>query len=447
MKKIIGILLLCFGFSTNIYAATWVKLNENNTSKLFLDKQSVMKKDQFQRAWVKIEYKTIQKNLESVEKEYNLSKVLWFFDCPAQKSATSQVFQYLNDELIYSVAIDYKSAEFIEPVPETDVDVAMRYVCRNSKVTTSGAADKSAKTALDPKAIKPAEGDKKIEAKDKTEVKDKVEAKTKAEALPVKATEKTLDKPTEKSPPVGKTTKNKQADKPATGKEEAKHEGKHWTYEGKEGPVNWGKLSADYATCDTGRNQSPINIDSVLHASLSPLKISQKFPAKDIVNNGHTVQVDFTKGNILVLDNALYQMKQVNFHAPSENKVNGIGYPLEAHFVHADSKGNLAIIAVMFKEGAENPALATFWAQIPHEPGEPVAFKGRVTPSELMPANHSYYRFSGSLTTPPCSEGVRWIVMKIPMTASKSQIEAFASVVHQHNNRPVQPLNGRVVVE
>ena len=167
MKKIIGILLLCFGFSTNIYATTWVKLNESNTSKLFLDKQSVMKVDQFQRAWVKIEYKTIQKNLESVEKEYNLSKVLWFFDCPAQKSATSQVFQYLNDELIYSVAIDYKSAEFIEPVPETDVDVAMRYVCRNSKVTTSGAADKSAKTALDSKAIKTADGDKKTEAKDK----------------------------------------------------------------------------------------------------------------------------------------------------------------------------------------------------------------------------------------------------------------------------------------
>ena len=437
MKKIIGILLLCFGFSTNIYAATWVKLNENNTSKLFLDKQSVMKKDQFQRAWVKIEYKTIQKNLESVEKEYNLSKVLWFFDCPAQKSATSQVFQYLNDELIYSVAIDYKSAEFIEPVPETDVDVAMRYVCQNSKVTNSGAADKSAKTALDSKAIKTADGDKKTEAKDKD----------KAGALPVKATEKTVEKPAEKPSPVGKTTKNKQAEKPVTGKEEAKHEGKHWTYEGKEGPENWGKLSADYATCDTGRNQSPINIDSVLHASLSPLKISQKFPAKDIVNNGHTVQVDFTKGNILVLDNALYQMKQVNFHAPSENKVNGVGYPLEAHFIHADSKGNLAIIAVMFKEGAENPALATFWVQMPHESGEPVAFKGRVTPSELMPTNHSYYRFSGSLTTPPCSEGVRWIVMKIPMTASKSQIEAFASVVHQHNNRPVQPLNGRVVVE
>lgn len=418
MKKFI-FLLLFFAISGNSHALTWVRLSENSTSKLMLDKQSVLQQDLLKKAWVKIEYKTPQKNLESLGKEYNLSKALWFFDCTSQKSATSQVFQYLDNELVYSAGIDPKSAEFIEPVPESDVDIAMRHVCRADKPVVA-LADKPAKQSTP------------LGTTSKTEAKLEPEAEMPAEpAIKVPAAK----------PEAAKTKDDKRKLSKADGHKP------HWEYEGKAGPENWGKLSPEFATCDIGRNQSPINIEETMRASLKPIRGIQKFPAKEIFNNGHTVQVNFKTGNMLVLDSAPYQMKQVHFHAPSENTIQGRSYPLEAHFVHADAKGNLTVIGVMFKEGKANTGLTKLWPQMSDKESKPIALKARVTPAEMMPENRAYYRFSGSLTTPPCSEGVRWILMKTPMTATKEQIEAFEKAVHHNNNRPVQALNGRLVVE
>ncbi len=428
MKKIISLLVLGVAITHNSQAAQWVKLSDNNFEKIMLDKQSILQQDKLKRAWVKIEYKTPQKNPETIDKQYNLSKLLWFFDCSAQKSATSQVFQYLNSELIYSTAIDAKKAEFIEPVPETDVDIAMRYVCQADKTPIKEPKPTVEKTNTDAKKapVTIAESaEKKTEgaAKSTTEKPDETKAESKLVAASNKAA---LAKPT-----AGKKGEPKT----------------HWSYEGKEGPENWAKLSPEFATCEAGRNQSPINIEDSIHAAVKSLKSIQKFPAKEILNNGHTVQINFKEGNMLALDNAAFQMKQVHFHAPSENTIHGKSFPLEAHFVHADSKGNLAVIGVMFTEGKENPALAKLWEQLPNEESATTSLKNRVTPSELIPENKSYYRFSGSLTTPPCSEGVRWILMKTPLTASKEQIEAFKKALHHNNNRPVQALNGRVIIE
>ena len=422
MKKVILFLLLSIILSGNSYATTWVKLNENSSSKLMLDKQSVLKQDSLIKAWVKVEHKVPQKNLETVGTEYNLSKLLWFFDCTTQKSATSQVFQYLGNELVYSAGVDPKNAEFIEPVPESDVDIAMRHVCLANKPASTPAESKPAAEKPGAPAVKP----EKSEAQ---------RAETKAETI--------AEKPEPAAKPVAAS--GAQPDKQGAAKAEAHKI--HWTYEGKQGPDNWAKLSPEFAACETGRNQSPVNIENTMRASLKPLRGIQKFPAKDIVNNGHTVQVNFKEGNMLVLDSAPYQMKQVHFHAPSENTINNKSYPLEAHFVHADAKGNLTVIGVMFKEGEANPGLEKLWSQLPGKEGEPIMLKNRVIPSELIPENRAYYRFSGSLTTPPCSEGVRWLLMKTPMTASKAQIEAFERAVKHHNNRPVQALNGRVIIE
>jgi carbonic anhydrase len=429
MKKVIA-LLFCFAISNNCQSAIWVKLSDNNSEKITLDKQSILQKDNLKRAWVKIEYKTLQKNPETIDKQYNLSKLLWFFDCSAQKSATSQVFQYLNSELVYSAGIDSKSAEFIEPVPETDMDIAMRYVCL---------ADKPTIVAAEPKPVTV-----KANAKtQKTSITKPDDIGKKSESPAKLTAEKSVDA---KADPKPETIASKSsATKPSSAKEGGHKP--HWTYEGKEGPENWAKLSPEFASCDIGRNQSPINIEETIHASLKPLKSIQKFQAKDIFNNGHTVQINFKEGNMLVLDSGAYQLKQVHFHAPSENTIHGKSFPLEAHFVHADSKGNLTVIGVMYTEGKANPALEKLWAQLPNEVSEPTALKTRVIPSELIPENRGYYRFSGSLTTPPCSEGVRWLLMKNPMTASKEQIEAFKHAVHHDNNRPVQALNGRVIVE
>jgi len=428
MKKLITFLLLLTAMISNSHAATWVKLRDNNNSKLMLDKQSILEADKLKRAWVKIEYKSLQKNEQLPEKEFNTSKALWFFDCPAQKSATSQVFQYRNDELVYSAGIDVKSAEFIEPVPETDLDIAMRHVCMEKKPTVVKKPEV--------KETKPATTTKKAEEpappKVTPETKPEVKPETKSEAKPTINVEKLAVKNA-----LTKVSYAKKDDAHKT----------HWTYEGKEGPENWGKLNTEFVTCEAGRNQSPINIENSTHASLKPLKVVQRYAVKDIVNNGHTVQANFKEGNFLILDNAVFQMKQVHFHAPSENQINGKSYPLEAHFVHADSKGNLAVIAVMFNEGKANVALESLWLQMPHEIDSPVDLKSRVLASELTPVNRTYYRFSGSLTTPPCSEGVRWLMMKTPLTASKAQIAMFEETVKHHNNRPIQPLNGRVIVE
>lgn len=221
----------------------------------------------------------------------------------------------------------------------------------------------------------------------------------------------------------------------------------HWGYEGKEGPDAWGRLSPDFALCSAGRNQSPVNIEGALKAQHRRLAVHYTHAGKNIFNNGHTVQIDFAPGNTLKLEDGTYEMKQVHFHVPSENHIAGKSYPLEAHFVHADAKGNLAVIGVMFEEGKESAALKKLSALLPDTEGAPAELPVTVKPGQLMPASTDYYRFTGSLTTPPCSEGVRWLVMKQPMTASKEQIEALANAMHHHNNRPVQPMNGRVIIQ
>lgn len=223
--------------------------------------------------------------------------------------------------------------------------------------------------------------------------------------------------------------------------------GVHWGYDGKEGPEAWGSLSPDFALCASGRNQSPINIQGALKTPHRKLVTHYTQEGKEIFNNGHTVQINFAPGNTLQLEDGTYEMKQVHFHAPSENHIAGKAFPLEAHFVHADSKGNLAVVGVMFQDGKENAALKALSAFLPDSEGAPSKLAVKLKPTQMMPSSMDYYRFAGSLTTPPCSEGVRWLVMKQPMTASKSQIEAFAKAMRHHNNRPVQPMNGRVVIQ
>jgi carbonic anhydrase len=385
----------------------------------------------YKKVWVKVEYKKPQTNPETLDTQYNVSKLLWLFDCNTQKSATSQVFQYFNNELVYSAGVEAKNAEFIEPVPESDVDIAMRYVCHDKKPTVSETSSKSEKTKVpekNPIALKSSEA--KSNEVGATET--KAEAPTKPEVAEAEA--ESAVKKIEAKTTLKKSKTSKAVAVP-------------WSYEGKEGPEHWGKLASEYATCADGLNQSPINIDNTIHASLKPIRGIQKFPAKEILNDGRTIQVNFKTGNMLVLDSAPYQMKALNFHAPSENTINKKAFPLEAQFLHVDNKGNLTIISVMFKEGNANAAIDKLLLQIPDKKGELAPIKTRVIPSELMPENRSYYRFSGSLTTPPCTEGVRWIVLKTPMTASKTQIKAFESAFKLPNNRPIQALNGRLIVE
>jgi carbonic anhydrase len=220
----------------------------------------------------------------------------------------------------------------------------------------------------------------------------------------------------------------------------------HWGYSGEAAPDKWGALEPSFASCASGKVQSPVDVPSSKAGSAHPAAIAWHPGAKDIVNNGHTIQVDYRPGSTLKVDGRPYELKQFHFHAPSENHIDGQAFPLEAHFVHADAEGKLAVVAVMFSEGAASAPLEALWKAIPAHEGEKKSLPASFDASTLLPRDRSHYRFAGSLTTPPCSEGVTWLVMREPVTASAAQVAAFTRAVGFANNRPVQPLNGRKVV-
>ena len=224
---------------------------------------------------------------------------------------------------------------------------------------------------------------------------------------------------------------------------------KHWGYMGSISPNHWSDIKEKFKMCSEGRQQTPINIVATKDTDLKVLDLNYITGSSTIINNGHTIQVNIDDGSILKIDNDKYKLKQFHFHVPSENNINGEAYPLEAHFVHATDDGKLAVIAVMFEEGAENPILAKAWKKIPSlKIGEEI--KCTLNANEvksLMPNNKDYYKFMGSLTTPPCSENVKWHVYKNALTASKKQINTFFNTFSFPNNRPIQATNNRVIEE
>ncbi|MDJ0991401.1 MAG: carbonic anhydrase family protein [Desulfobacterales bacterium] len=221
----------------------------------------------------------------------------------------------------------------------------------------------------------------------------------------------------------------------------------HWGYSGHAGPEHWGQLDPKYSMCSEGQNQSPVNLTGMVETDLSPITINYKPGGHEIVNNGHTIQVNYKPGSSIIVNGNEFELKQFHFHAPSENTIEGYAYPMEAHFVHLDRDGRIAVIAVMFNAGQKSAELEKAWEHMPADAGGKNALPQSVNARILLPHNHDYYRFNGSLTTPPCTEGVWWLVMKLYQTASREQIEKFAHTMHHPNNRPIQPLNARAVLK
>lgn len=238
-----------------------------------------------------------------------------------------------------------------------------------------------------------------------------------------------------------------------------------WGYEGQTGPNHWAKLNPHFAVCSVGKSQSPINISPKITDQTTKLEINYNPATLDIVkdgttslmigkehtiiNDGHSIQLNFSPdrvAEVIKFNQEEYKLIQFHFHTPSENKLNGKSFPLEIHFVHQGKNGTLAVIGVFVKEGEENPALQKIINNLPSEKHEPLQIQGEsLSPAELLPTNLSHYDFMGSLTTPPCAEGVQWVVMQNPITASKSQIAAIKAATQGNNARPVQPRNKREV--
>lgn len=218
-----------------------------------------------------------------------------------------------------------------------------------------------------------------------------------------------------------------------------------WGYEDDNGPDVWADLSSDYAACGEGMAQSPIDLTEATTTSLTPITFEYEEVPMAVFNNGHTIEVEYEEGSYIVYNEKHYDVLQFHFHQPSEHTLDGQSFPMELHIVHRSESGGLAVIGVMMAEGDEpNTAYATLFDNLPAEVSEPdEETTMTINVADLLPADtDTFYTYEGSLTTPPCSEIVRWLVLAEPVYLSADQIAAFGSI-YDHNARPVQPLNER----
>jgi carbonic anhydrase len=220
-----------------------------------------------------------------------------------------------------------------------------------------------------------------------------------------------------------------------------------WEYSGERGPAHWGQLRPDYAACDRGRRQSPIDIVETHRQTLPELQFRYRSAPLRIVNDGHTVRVRFSNGSRIVLGQDSYLLQQFHFHVPGGDRIRGEEFGMAAHFVHKSGAGRLAVVVVLFRQGGENAALAALWPKLPaRADGERLLPEVAFDAAQLLPAARGYYAYEGSLTAPPCTEGVTWLVLKQPLELSAGQLARFRKMFPD-NARPVQPLHGRVVKE
>jgi len=202
-------------------------------------------------------------------------------------------------------------------------------------------------------------------------------------------------------------------------------------------------LTAEYRLCAEGRNQSPVNLTGLFQAGLPPLRFDYGAGGTQLRNNGHTVQVDYAPGHRLRVGNRAYELRQFHFHAPAEHLIDGRQYPMEVHLVHTDAQGHLAVVSVMFVAGAPSPLLSRLWDPLSASGHGLIALTDPVDARALLPAGRDHYHYGGSLTSPPCAEGVAWFVMKDVLSASAEQIARFQRLMGYANNRPVQPAFAR----
>ena len=318
------------------------------------------------------------------------------------------------------------------------------------KAAAEAAANAAAKQAGAPAG----NGTKPGEKADKTDAKAKPEAKpgmaATAKAAGAAAATETLDERRLRelqyatSGPSRKSPKKKAQDEHGANPAAQMHA--HWAYEGAGGPANWGRLQPDFAACATGKRQSPIDIRDGVKVGLETIRFEYKPTSFRIVDNGHTLQINVGEGLGLRIMGKRYELVQFHFHKPSEERVNGKTFDMVVHLVHRNDEGQLAVVAVLLEKGAEHPLIQTLWNNMPLDKDLEVAPVEAIDPAQLLPENRAYWTYMGSLTTPPCTEGVLWMVIKQPQQVSGEQVSVF-SRLYKNNARPVQPSNGRLIKE
>ena len=222
-----------------------------------------------------------------------------------------------------------------------------------------------------------------------------------------------------------------------------------WGYEGEGGPEHWAALNPDNALCAAGKRQSPIDIKDTLKVDLEKIRFEYQPSAFSVIDDGRTVRVDVSAGNAITVMGRRYELQQFHFHRPAEERLGGRQFDMVVHLVHKDAEGHLAIVAVLLDRDLDDktqPVIQQVWNNLPLEQNQPLAASMPLDPRQLLPEDRSYYTYMGSLTEPPCTEGVLWMVMRQPVLLTKDQIAIFAKL-HPMNARPIQPSSGRWIKE
>ena len=248
-----------------------------------------------------------------------------------------------------------------------------------------------------------------------------------------------------KAKPAGKAPARKDAaGEPPEPAVRGEHRAPHWAYDGPEGPMAWARLAPEFALCGNGHRQSPIDIRDGIPVQLPPIQFDYRPSGFNVLDNGHTVQVNPAPGNSITVNGHRYELVQFHFHKPSEERINGRSFDMVIHLVHKDDEGRLAVVAVLLQRGEPQPQIQAVWNALPLERGSSLDSPVPIDLPALLPKDPHYLTYMGSLTTPPCTEGVLWLVMKQPVALSQTQIDIFARL-YPMNARPVQAADGRLI--
>lgn len=220
----------------------------------------------------------------------------------------------------------------------------------------------------------------------------------------------------------------------------------HWGYGGAGSPDRWGSLKPEFNLCATGTRQSPIDIRDGIRVDLEPIRFDYRPSGFNVIDNGHTVQVNVGLGNTITVGQRRFELVQFHFHRPSEERINGRQYDMVAHLVHKDPEGRLAVVAVLMDQGKQHPVIQQIWSNLPLEKNVTEVASSAIDLNQLLPEDRRYFTYMGSLTTPPCSEGVLWLVLKQPAMVSPEQVGVF-SRLYPMNARPIQRMANRLVKE
>ena len=420
-------LLLVVLWSVPVCASDWMDISSPPWMRAELDTASLVGDGVNARAWDRVTYSDDQFH-DSGDVQWRSVKTLMSYQC-ARRTTVPLARIFFAADGSQLMRQNLEGVELPRPVvPDTPRERMLEFACRKPPAPVAAASPPQSTVA----------GQAIVALAEPAQAK---APKRKRKPMPVAVVEPAKPPAAPKDKVAGKGT-----EQPKIEKAEPKHV--HWSYTGaKDGAAQWHKLSPEFRQCAAGQRQSPIDIRGGVRLTLENVKFDYKSSPLRIIDNGHTVQVNYAPGSSITVGGKTYELVQFHFHKPAEERVNGRGFEMVAHLVHKDKEGRLAVVAVLLIAGSDHPLIQTLWNNLPiaqlREDELPAV---KIDVAQLLPKARGYYTYIGSLTTPPCTEGVQWIVLKTPVQVSREQIDVFAKV-HDKSARPTQAANGRLIKE